>query len=354
MARSSELRALVVAACTLASACTSAAPAPTGDDSQPIVGGGDSASAHDFAIAMADMTDLGGLACSATLIAPDVVLTARHCVAHRDASVDLTCEADGATWSTTGYSTPYAASHFRFFRSVPLQDPLSAHAKQIFVEGDVEGCGSDVAVILLDRPLDGVPVAKVRATPPRPGEKLTVIGSGNVATTSTEPSTTRLERSGVEVLSLGPVATTSDAGKPKVASQGEFLASAGFCFGDSGGPAVDDQNQVVGIVSRLASPSCEDGPDIYSAPGAHADLLAKALALSVADAGADPSTADADVDADGGAAAVPATTTTTSGCAVSAGRDGSDGRATIDALALVLAVALAPLARRRRAGRGSG
>lgn len=309
--------------------------------SAAIVGGIPADAAHDFVIATVDSRSDSTEACSAVLIAPDVLVTARHCVAEKDPTPDLTCRVGTGTSTTHGFSKPSPSSKIAFYKDVALGKKLAVQAKTILVEGDTQGCSQDIAVVVLDGPIENTPIARIRTTGPAVGEKLTVVGTGVTSTSGGTAISVRAEREDIKVLALGPTLTPgSDAGPPRPVSEGEFLATLGFCFGDSGGPALDTSGAVVGLVSRLASPTCEVGPDVYTSLAFHDDLLKRGLALSVTAA------SDGGVDGDPGAA-TSASPATTSGCAAARSSAGSS-RATTLAGACLLFLAAGRRARRSR------
>jgi secreted trypsin-like serine protease len=144
-----------------------------------------------------------------------------------------------------------------------------AEGEMVFVPQSDVLCGADIALILLDRPVDSVKPVHVQAAGVAQGQHVRSVGYGVVA--AGDPDDAKLLREHVEVLAT---------------SATEFQVSEATCLGDVGGPAFDEQTgQVVGIVSR-AGPSCEgtSAYNVYTRADAFYPLVEEAL-LSSAEAG---------------------------------------------------------------------
>lgn len=177
--------------------------------------------------------------CSGVVVAPRVVVTARHCVAAmaptRD-TVDCTRTTFGATSKASDVMVTTARDG---------AVPVYRHAvKRVLVPRENGFCGSDVAVLVLAHPLEPddaevVPLRLERS--PSPGEVFSAIGIGR---TANEPSGTRHRRDGLLVTCVG-----TSCGTGLVDSR-EWWGDGAVCEGDSGGPALDAEGRVVGIASR--------------------------------------------------------------------------------------------------------
>jgi hypothetical protein len=273
------------------------------------------ASTHAFVIAMADTVDPTGLECDAVVLAPNLLVTARHCVASIDETNTSTCTAAGATTKTPSLKGDFDTKNFSFYADGLLTQSFPVHAAQIIDEGASVLCGHDLAFVVLDGPVDGVATASLGTTADTfaTGDMLSVVGFG-----ATDPSgngvdsKTLLERDDMQIVAIGPVALQTPTQKDPMLA-GEFATTTGFCNGDSGGPALDANGNVIGIVSRAVH-DCATGPDVFTSTAAHFDLAAKAYAAAGVPFSTDPPAPDA------GAPTSASPGSTSSGCAISPGK----------------------------------
>ena len=234
--------------------------------------------------------------CSASLIAPNVVLTARHCV-----SVNLTqgvaCDENGASGNgaQVGADEAVATIHVFVGTNPNFAGTPAANAKAIFHTTTDFLCNADMALIVLDRNISGVAPLKVRLnTTTAVGEKMRSVGYGQ--NDKQLPVGTRLRKDGVGVLAVGKIVSANQT--PLAAN--EFEVGLSICQGDSGGPAISETTgAVVGVVSR-GGQCTDDFGHIYTtiagfkpvfdaafqlAGGAPIDESATAPPAPVADAG---------------------------------------------------------------------
>lgn len=177
---------------------------------------------------------LGQGACTGTLIAPDVVLTAGHCV-------------DANMTQVIANTTDYAA-----------QGGIRSTIKSITAYPNWEN-SYDVAVIVLNTPITGVTPRKVGTACTftegfQQSTMVHLVGFG-LTDTAGQGNNTKLNETMAPV--TNPTCTDMNAGcVASVSPGGEFIAGGGgqdSCFGDSGGPVYLDTPRgpvVVGAVSR--------------------------------------------------------------------------------------------------------
>jgi hypothetical protein len=174
--------------------------------------------------------------CTGTLVAPNLVLTARHCVSETEEG--LACSPAGTALQGGGVGADFPASSLAIYGGRKNVEEV-ARGKRIFHDDSHNLCDHDLALVLLDRDVEGLPVAPLRLIDhTRVGEKVSAVGWG--LTQKGVLPTTRMQRANVPVLDVGPSAT---------AAPHEMAVGEAICSGDSGGPALSAAGAVIGVVS---------------------------------------------------------------------------------------------------------
>lgn len=329
-----------------------------------------------FAVAIVD--DQDGI-CSGTLIAPNLVLTARHCVADDNGGDFVNCK-------TNKFFPPRAASSFKIDTRASADYATATYeVAKVVVPTDDLFCGNDLALLVTKA---SIPSAV--ATPATPaidppltdrttyGNSLTAIGYGTSSPGASDDGTRR-RRDGVSIDCV-PGDSTGCSASTYDMTIAELAAGNGLCEGDSGSGAYETKSIaagapiVMGVLSRAADSgsSCVDA--VYErTDSASAFLIAAAKDAATAGgypapawtypkgtapddggttSGGPPPGDDGGTTSSGDPAGAPAasggTTTTTSGCSI--GAAGGAGGTSIAARSswMVAAIVTILLYRQRR------
>jgi hypothetical protein len=245
------------------------------------------------------------MSCTGTLLAPNLLVTALHCVAVFDALGRFECRSNGSLEPSLGggwIGEPVEPELIDVYFGPTLPPVAAAHGLSVFGVSSTSVCLDDIAFVVLDTalPSRGLPV---RIEPRvQKGETMTVIGYGLNET----PEVDRARRSGVPVLDVGPDDTSTGLG---TAAPRTFILGDGGCVGDNGAPALSDETgAVTGVFAFPIGGECTEQSGArgwFTQLAPYTRLLESAFEL----AGAEPRT-------DAQASAAPATRS--SGCALGA------------------------------------
>jgi MYXO-CTERM domain-containing protein len=283
-------------------------------------------------------------------VAPNVVLTARHCIS-QNITTSVKCDEHGNSGNGDHVAGDIAPSKIGVYvGSEPnFTKPGATVVKEIIHNDSRVLCNHDIALLVLEAPLNDVPVMPIRlGRQPQKGEAIRTVGYGR--NDQKLPTGTRIRRTEVPVLAVGKGLSASKTPLGPL----EFEVGQATCQGDSGGPAISEgSNAVIGVVSRGGD--CTDNyGHIYTMTAGHEDLFDRAFASAAA---GEPAVEPMDAPikyvegANTGAIEDPGTGggSQPKSCSVSAaGHNGRTGRDAFAALGLAAAVALV-VRRRKRA-----
>jgi hypothetical protein len=233
-----------------AAACSSPATEITASEEQPVLGGTDSGPDEDMVVEVISKSDTVSHTCTGTLLAPNVVITARHCVANfSDATFSCTSDGELVAGSKGGMMGPLldpgrisirVGTHVRGTTAVAV-------GRKIFATQATSICRNDIAIVVLATELTDLPIAPVRTGRGNfIGEQLRVVGYG-VDDASTIDN--RHTRSGLKIAQIG--SSQFNANPDPVPSRTFVTEGPSLCIGDSGGPAFADSGAVTGVWSQV-------------------------------------------------------------------------------------------------------
>lgn len=281
-------------ACGVRGSGASDSPEGLGTAEQGISGGTDTTS-YPFTVGI----KIGNQGtCSGTLIAPNLVLTARHCVSTIDTGEQIL--------PSSMFNGNYDADVFKVTTNATIGN-TGRTVTEVLYPNTNKVLGNDIAMLILS---SNVPSVEVTPAVPivqhaafnlaRYSLVFTAIGYGITGPGNNDSGQRRI-RKNIDVLCMdgsqvpGSCAGAVDDNGVRVIAPSEFLSGAGVCRGDSGSGAFPQKNFnaagtifTYGVLSRGPQASCDNG--IYTRTDSHkAFIIAGANAAATAGGYSPPS-----------------------------------------------------------------
>jgi hypothetical protein len=242
--------------------CTEAAPTDgAATRAQSIVGGEASGADQDGVLLLrAVLSDGSELLCSSSLVGPNLILTARHCVSYLTDG-QFSCSVRGELIDNSsgggrlGLHLP-AASIEVYAGKTPRKTAL-AHGQQVVSTLSPTICQNDLAFVVLDTALD-LPIVPLRiGRPAEPHEASVLVGYGLDGSQQVIDyrSQGRQQKRDLQIAAIGPDSIAD--GVTTVPPRALILEGPSGCIGDSGGPLLSEATgALLGVYSLQQGENC--------------------------------------------------------------------------------------------------
>ena len=265
---------------------------------QPVQGG-QVDTTHNYAVGVCAGNGPGQcqLICSGSLIAPNLVLTARHCVDQTPQQIDCTS-------SQTVFGSQYGpANVFYVTTNYQMLGTTKGYhqAKKIYTTPGTKVCGNDMALIELSDNVSLSEAGGAFVTPvvqysmtdhTKYSTTVTAIGYGDTSATTTDAGTRHILQN-INLVCI-PGDSFIDCGQQSQITPNEFVSGDSTCEGDSGSGAFEQKNfdksvpVSFGVLSRGGSNGSTCVEPIYTRTDAWKDFIVQTALSAASDGGYTP------------------------------------------------------------------
>jgi MYXO-CTERM domain-containing protein len=251
--------------------------------SEDAIQGGEEDTQHKFAVGLSVTSGNASNICSGVLIAPNLVLTAQHCISSASGSTRVDCKDDKFA------SRPVDVANVKVTTDTKIPGRNSYAVSEIIVPVEQQVCGADVALLVLARNVpasEAKPAAPLVKTPMTSRNaitgKIAAIGYGLSAPNKKDSGTRRIKEK--IAIACIPGDSTADCAEKDLSSDSkrEFQTVGGVCHGDAGSGAfeqgsLDKKDPVVlGVLSRITMKEGECTDGVYTRTDMYARLIISA------------------------------------------------------------------------------
>ncbi len=201
----------------------------------------DSSAEYSSTVGMFMISGRAGGICSGSLIAPNLILTAQHCVA--DISSQYVQCGQTQFGATADPSDLYVTTDTYLSQRSSYIQGAEVHVPP----GGRDMCGNDIALVILNGNFpssSATPLVPRLDDPVAYGETYTAVGYGHTGNGQGSGVRRYITNRQVQCGGDNPCPTRTTV------QNSEFLGTDGTCQGDSGGGAIDAQGRVLGALSR--------------------------------------------------------------------------------------------------------
>jgi hypothetical protein len=192
--------------------------------------------------------------CTGTVVAPDLILTARHCLfkSSETESGYTHCERSREPPIVlTAYEPADLGVYVGNAKPLPLEPVAVGSA--VYSGADLNLCNNDLALLATDRPLPLDPLPMRLDEEASVGETGVLVGWGKTAPNGPSLADARQQRE-IRIDAVGPATFEPGGRSPREIRASLFAGSEGGCLGDSGGPLISTESgAIIGVMSEIGN-----------------------------------------------------------------------------------------------------